>query len=59
MNKEFINNKIFQHNSNLLVGWTFSITPEEARVDDLMKAFVEIKFILFIEKLTLCPIYIV
>ena len=37
----------------MLVGWTFSVTPEEARVDDLMKAFVEIKFILFIEKTNL------
>ena len=28
----------------------FFLTPEEARVDDLAKACVEIKFILFIEK---------
>ena len=29
---------IFQHNSNLLLRWTFSLTPEEAMVDDLAKA---------------------
>ena len=28
---------IFQHNSKLL-RWTFSLTPEEAMVDDLAKA---------------------
>ena len=52
MNKrqKITKNKIFQHNSNLLVGWTFSLTPEEARVGDLAKACVEVKFILFIEK---------
>ena len=50
MDKEFIKNEIFQHNSNLLVGWTFPFTPEEARVGDLVKVCVEIKFILFIEK---------
>ena len=50
MNKKFIKNKIFQHNSNLLVGWTFSLTSEEAGVGDLVKSCVEIKFILFIEK---------
>ena len=42
--------KIFQYNSNLLVGWTSSLTPEEARVEDLAKPCVETKFILFIEK---------
>ena len=47
---DVIKNKIFQHNSNLLVGLTFSLTCEEARVGDLVKAYVEIKFILFIEK---------
>ena len=46
-------NKIFQHNSNLLLGRTFSLTPEEARVDDLAKACAQIKFILFIEKTNL------
>ena len=50
MNKEFIKNNIFQHNSNLLVDEHFSLTPEEARVDDLANACVENKFILFIEK---------
>ena len=49
MNTEFIKNKIFQHNSNLLVGWTFSFTSEEARVDDLAKACAEIKFILIVD----------
>ena len=29
---------IFQHISNLVLRWTFSLTPEEARVDDLVKA---------------------
>ena len=43
-------NKIFKNNSILLLGRTFSLTPEEARVDDLVKACVQIKFILFIEK---------
>ena len=38
----------FQHNSNLLVGWTFPLTHEEARAGDL--ACVEIEFILFIGK---------
>ena len=28
---------IFQHNSNLVLRWTFSLTPEEAMVDDLAK----------------------
>ena len=45
-----IKNKIFQHNSILLWGKTFSFTPEETKVDDLIKACVAIKFILFIEK---------
>ena len=34
----------------MLLGWTLSLTPEEASVDDLAKAHVKIKFILFIEK---------
>ena len=29
---------IFQHNSNLLLRCIFSLTPEEAMVDDLAKA---------------------
>ena len=29
---------IFQHNSNLVLRWTFSLTPEETMVDDLAKA---------------------
>ena len=41
---------IFQHNSNLLLRWTFSLTPEEAMVDDLPKACVTEKIIvMFIE----------
>ena len=28
----------FQHNSNLVLRWTFSLTPEEAMVDDMAKA---------------------
>ena len=28
----------FHHNSNLLLRWTFSLTPEAAMVDDLIKA---------------------
>ena len=55
----FIKNNIFQNNSNLL-GRTFSLTPEETRVDDLAKTCVEIKFVLFIEKTDVAShIYIV
>ena len=48
MNKNLL--RSFQHNSNLLVGWTFSLTPEAARVGDLAKVCVEIKFIPFSAK---------
>ena len=34
---EIMKINIFQHNSNLLLRWTFSLTPEEAMVDDLAK----------------------
>ena len=46
--------KIFQHNSNLLLRWTFSLTPEEAMVDDLAKACgIEKIIVLFSENLDL------
>ena len=34
-----MNNNIFQCNSNLVLGSTFSLTPEEAMVDDLVKGY--------------------
>ena len=47
---EIMKINIFQHNSNLLLRWTFSLTPEEAMVDDLAKACVTEKIIvIFIE----------
>ena len=47
---EIMKKNIFQHNSNFLLRWTFSLTPEEAMVDDLEKACVTERIIvLFIE----------
>ena len=47
---EIMKISIFQDNSNLLLIWTFSLTPKEAMVDDLAKACVTEKIIvLFIE----------
>ena len=49
-------NKIFQHNSNLVLRQTFSLTPEEAMVDDLAKACGTYKMFCLMRTLTLCQI---
>ena len=42
--------------SHLLLGKTFSFTPDEANVEDLAKACDHNKFILLVKILTLCHI---
>ena len=42
---EIMKINIFQHNSNFLLRWTFSLTPEKAMVDDHTKACVLRKII--------------
>ena len=37
-NKIIIKNKIFHNNTIMLLGTTFSFTPDKANVDDLLKA---------------------
>ena len=38
VNKITIKNKIFHNNAIILLGKAFSFTPDEANVDDLIKA---------------------
>ena len=50
-------NNIFLHNSILVLGWTFSLTPKEAMVDDQVKACdTEKIFVLLLRNLNLCQI---